>query len=447
MFKKDFAWGVAAAAFQIEGATKEDGRTESVWDMFCKKDGAIERGENADTACDFYHKYKEDIALMKSMGVKAFRTSLSWNRILPDGTGKVNKKGIDFYNRVIDELLNNGIEPYITLFHWDLPMALYEKGGFMNREFADRFAEYAAVIAQNFSDRVKYFITFNEPQCILGCYRGSGQAPGLNMSDAETVPMAHNILLAHGKAVKALRKNAVQDIKIGFANQGSFFIPEKPTKKNIEAAKKKTLSFDFFNYWHSSVTWFSDPIYLGKYPEPLLNKLKKYLPDSWEEDMKTICQPLDFYGQNFYNAALVDESGEYAKVKLGAEYNSLGWNVCPKGIRYAVEWLYERYKKPIYITENGMCCHDWVSLDGKVHDPQRIDYMQRHLIELDKATKNGVDMGGYFAWSLMDNMEWTLGYRPRFGLIYVDYESQKRTFKDSAYWYKTVIESNGESIY
>lgn len=447
MFKKDFAWGVAAAAFQIEGATKEDGRTESVWDMFCKKDGAIERGENADIACDFYHRYKEDIALMKAMGVKAFRTSLSWNRILPDGTGKVNKKGIDFYNSVIDELIKNGIEPYITLFHWDLPMALYEKGGFMNREFANWFAEYAAVVAQNFSDRVKYFITFNEPQCILGCYRGSGQAPGLNMSDSETVPMAHNILLAHGKAVKALRKNATQDIKVGFANQGSFSAPASDTEENIDEAKRKTLNFDRFNRWHSSVTWYSDPMYLGKYPEPLLSKLKKYLPDGWEDDMKIICQPLDFYGQNFYNAALVDESGEYAKVKLGAEYNSLGWNVCPKGIRYAVEWLYERYKKPIYITENGMCCHDWISLDGKVHDPQRIDYMQRHLIELEKATKNGVAIRGYFAWSLMDNMEWTLGYRPRFGLIYVDYESQKRTFKDSAYWYKRVIETNGENIY
>ena len=447
MFKKDFVWGVAASAYQIEGATKEGGRTESVWDMFCLKDGAIERGETGDVACDFYHRYKDDIALMKSLGIKAFRFSISWNRLLPYPDGRINEEGATFYDNVINELLKNGITPYLALFHWDLPMYIYKKGGYMNREFADDFAYYAKIVAQRYSDRVKNFITFNEPQCILGCYRGSGQAPGLNMSDAETVPMAHNILLAHGKAVKALRENSVGEIKIGFANQGSFFIPEKPTKKNIEAAKTKTLSFDFLNYWHSSVTWFSDPIYLGKYPEPLLSKLKKYLPDGWEEDLKIICQPLDFYGQNYYNAAIVDENGDYAKEKVGAWHNSLGWNICPEGIRYAVEWIYERYKKPVYITENGMCCLDWVALDGKVHDPQRVDYIQRHLIELGKATENGVDLCGYFVWSFTDNMEWQNGYRPRFGLIYVDFESQKRIPKDSAYRYKTIIESNGEKIF
>lgn len=444
MFKKNFVWGVSAAAYQIEGATNEGGRTPSVWDMFCLKDGAIERGETGDIACDFYHKYKEDIALMKSLGVKAFRFSLSWSRLLPTQGGKVNEEGAKFYDNVINELISSGITPYITLFHWDLPMYLYEKGGFMNREFADEFAYYAKVVVERYADRVKHFITFNEPQCILGCYRGSGQAPGLNMSDAETVPMAHNILLAHGRAVKAMRKIA-KDIKIGFANQGWFFYPEKQTEKNIEAAKRKTLEYNEQN-WHSSVTWFSDPIYLGKYPEPLLSKLKKYLPDSWQEDLKEIYQTLDFYGQNYYNATMVDENGNTVNGPMGAKYNSLGWNVIPEALRYAVEWLYERYKQPIYITENGMCCHDWVSLDGKVHDPQRIDYIQRHLIELDKAVENGVDLRGYFVWSVMDNMEWTLGYRPRFGLVYVDYETQKRIPKDSALWYKTVIESNGENI-
>lgn len=441
MFDKDFVWGVAAAAYQIEGAAHEGGRTESVWDMFCKKEGAIERGETGEIACDFYHKYKEDIALMKSLGVKAFRFSISWSRLLPTEDETVNEEGAAFYDGVINELLENGIEPYMTLFHWDLPMYLYEKGGYLNRGFADAFARYAEIAVKRYGDRVKHIMTFNEPQCILGCYRGSGQAPNLNMSDAETVVMAHNILLAHGRAVKAMRSVA-PDLKIGFANQGWFCVPEKSTEKNVAAAKRRTLEFSE-QAWHASVTWFSDPIYLGRYPEPLLSRLKKYLPESWQEDLKEMCQPLDFYGQNYYNGTLVDENGSIVNDAQGAKYNALGWNVIPEGIRYASEWLYERYKKPIYITENGMACHDWESLDGEVHDPQRIDYMQRHLIELDKAVKNGVDLRGYFAWSLMDNMEWSIGYRPRFGIVYVDYATQKRILKDSAYWYKSVISSSG----
>lgn len=445
MFDKNFVWGVAGAAYQMEGATAEDGRTESVWDTFCKKDGAIERGETGEVACDFYHRYKEDVALMCKLGVKAFRFSLSWSRILPKDDHKVNEKGFAFYNDLIDELLKNGITPYVTLFHWDLPMYLYEKGGFMNRAFADAFAEYAKVVAERFSDRVKYFMTFNEPQCILGCYHGSGQAPNLRMSKSETVPMAHHILLAHGKGVRALRQYGAKDIKIGFANQGWFFYPVNATAENIEAAKKKTMDFDEDD-WFTSISWYADPMYLGKYPEPLLSRLKAYLPQGWKEDMREICQPLDFYGQNFYNATPVNEKGEILEEKQGAKYNALAWNVSPEGIRYLSEWVCERYKKPLYITENGMCCHDWVSLDGKVHDPQRIDYMQRHLMELDKAVRNGVDLRGYFAWSFMDNMEWAIGYRPRFGLVFVDYETQRRIPKDSAFWYKEVVESNGENI-
>lgn len=444
MFDKEFAWGVAAAAYQIEGAAHSGGRTESVWDMFCKKDGAIERGETGDVSCDFYHRYKEDIALMKSLGVKAFRFSVSWSRLLPSADGKVNEEGAAFYDSVINELKINGIEPYLTLFHWDLPMYLYEKGGYMNREFADEFARFAEIVAKRYGDRVKHIITFNEPQCILGCYRGSGQAPDVNMSDAETVVMAHNILLAHGRAVKAMRSVA-DDLKIGFANQGWFCVPQKQTAKNVAAAKRRTLEFEEKN-WHQSVTWFSDPIYSGHYPEPLLSRLKKYLPDSWKEDLKEICQPLDFYGQNYYNGTLVDENGNIVNDEQGAKYNALGWNILSEGIRYAAEWLYERYKKPIYITENGMACHDWVSLDGKVHDPQRIDYIQRHLRELSRAKDDGVDVKGYFVWSIMDNMEWSLGYRPRFGLIYVDYATQKRVPKDSALWYKAIIASNGENL-
>lgn len=445
MFAKDFVWGVATAAYQIEGGAREGGRTPSIWDVHCRKEGAIFNGDTGETACDFYHRYKEDIALMKEMGIGAFRMSFSWNRILPEGTGRVNAAGVDFYSRVIDELLNSGIQPYVTLMHWDLPQALYERGGYMNRDFAQYFAEYAQTVAKLFSDRVKNFMTFNEPQLMLGAHRGSGKAPGLSLTDVETVPIAHNILRAHGKGVLAMRAASKGHIDIGMANQGCFFYPAEETPENIEAAKRATFEYRLPN-WYSSLPWYADPIYLGRYPEPLLSRLKKYLPENWEDDMKEICQPLDFCGQNFYNAYRADENGNQVAEPAGAMYNAEHWNVSPSGIRFAAKWLYERYKLPVIITENGMCCHDWVSLDGKVHDPQRIDFMQRYLLELDRAQREGAKIGGYFCWSLLDNMEWNLGYRPRFGLVYVDYKTQQRIPKDSAHWYKKVIATQGESL-
>ena len=442
MFKKNFVWGVASAAYQTEGATKEDGRTESIWDVHCRKNGVIFNGDTGDLACDFYHLYRQDIALMKRLGVQAFRMSMSWNRILPDGYGRINEKGIGFYDRVIDELLKNGIAPYVTLLHWDLPYALFQKGGYMNRDFAEWFSEYAQVVASRFSDRVRYFVTINEPQLILGAHRGSGKAPGLLLTDNETVPIAHNILLGHGRAVRALRAFGAKDMKIGFANQGCFFYPFEETEANINAAKSATFEYRL-NNWYSSLPWYADAVYLGKYPRRLLGKLEKYLPETWEDDLKEISTPLDFCGQNFYNAFPVDSSGGIVREPSGSKYNAEHWNISPTGIRYAAKWLYERYKKPIIITENGICCHDWVSLDGKVHDPQRIDFLQRYLLELERATEEGVEIDGYFCWSFLDNMEWELGYRPRFGLVFVDYETQKRTLKDSALWYTTASEPNG----
>ena len=446
MFKDNFVWGVASAAYQTEGAVKEDGRTQSIWDVHCKKQGAIFNGDTGETACDFYHRYRQDIALMKDLSIQAYRMSLSWNRILPEGCGKINEKGLDFYDRVVDELLNNGIEPYITLLHWDLPYILFQKGGYMNRDFADWFAEYAQVAVSRLSDRVKKFMTINEPQLMLGAHRGSGKAPGLALTDVETVPVAHNILLGHGRAVTAMRAAGAPDIKIGFANQGCFFYPVAETEENICAAKTATFEYRLSN-WYSSLPWYSDAVYLGEYPQPLLDRLERYLPSTWQSDLEEISAPLDFCGQNFYNALPVDCSGNVVNEPCGAKYNSEHWNISPSGLRYAVKWLYERYQKPIIITENGICCHDWVSLDGKVHDPQRIDFLNRYLIELERAVDEGVDVDGYFCWSFHDNMEWELGYRPRFGLVFVDFQTQKRTVKDSALWYKKVIETNGKSLH
>lgn len=446
MFNSDFVWGTSAAAYQTEGAVNEDGRTSCVWDMFCRKNGAILNGDNADIACDFYHRYKDDIQIIKSLGVKAFRLSLSPVRILPDYSGKINQKGIDFYNAVIDELLKNGITPFVTLFHWDLPMYVYRKGGYQSRYFAEWFEFYSRIIAENFSDRVKYFMTFNEPQCILGCYKGSGQAPGLNLSDEETVPMVHYLSLAHGKAVRAMRKYGCKDIQIGYAMQGLYYHPQNNTPKNIEIAREMCFESDRKKWW-TSTSVFGDPILLGKYPDFFIKKFVKYLPKNWELDMGEICQPLDFFGQNYYHGQMVNENGNVIQEKRGAWVNSEHWNISPEGLRYTLYFLQERYKLPIYITENGICCHDWVSLDGKVHDPQRIDFIERHLIEIHRAIEGGVDIRGYFYWSIMDNFEWTIGYRPRFGMIYIDYETQNRICKDSAYWYREVIKTRGKNLH
>ena len=441
MFNEDFVWGVATAAYQIEGGVREDGRTASIWDRHCQKENVIFNGDTGDVACDFYHRYKEDISIMKSLGIKAFRFSLSWNRILPNGIGRVNEHGVDFYNRVIDELLASGITPYITLLHWDLPLCLYEKGGYMNPEFPDWFAEYAKVVAGRFSDRVKYFMTFNEPQLIMGAHRGSGKAPGVKLTDAETVPMVHNILLAHGKAVLALRAYGANDLQVGWANQGRFFYPAIESQEAEEAAKRETFAYRYDN-WYSSLSWYADPVYLGRYPEPMLSKLQKYLPNGWEEDMKIISTPIDFYCQNIYSGQLVkakDDGYEVVKFPIGTPMTCMDWFIEPRVLYWGPKFLYERYKKPFFISENGCAVTDIVSYDDKVHDGGRIEYLKQHIDQFLKAKEDGVDARGYFLWSLMDNFEWAEAYSKRFGIIYVDYATQKRIKKDSFYYYQQLI--------
>lgn len=448
MFRKDFAWGVATSAYQIEGRDENDGCGKSIWDTFCE-DGKVRDGKDGSVACDHIHRYKEDIALMASLGVKAYRFSLSWARIIPDGVGAVNEKGIAFYRDVVMECHKNNITPYITMYHWELPQALQEKGGWANAETIDAFAGYAKIVAENFSDICDYFITFNEPQCFIGLGNLTGiHAPGLKLSYKETFQIAHNVLKAHGKAVLALRKYAKKPIKIGYAPTCSIACPASDSKEDIAAAKEAFFSQSMpMENWTWNVTWFSDPVFLGRYPEDGLKRYKEYLPEITEEDMELIHQPLDFMGQNIYNGYPIKKGtdGKPCDAERAQGYAKTGtnWPVTPEALYWGAKFLYERYQMPLYITENGLSCHDWVSLDGKVHDPNRIDFLDRYLCALQKASDEGADVRGYFLWSFLDNFEWGEGYMERFGIVYVDYATQERIPKDSAYWYQTIMESNG----
>ncbi len=449
-FKKDFAWGVATASYQIEGAYNEDGRGLSVWDVFSHEPGKVDYGHTGDVACDHYHRFKEDIKLMRELGIKSYRFSISWSRIFPNGIGEVNEKGVKFYSDLIDELISNGIEPYITLFHWDLPYELHKKGGWLNSECVKWFSEYAAKVSELYSDRVKYFITFNEPQCFIGSgYLSGGHAPGLSVGYKDIFQMCHNVLKAHGGAVIALRENAKKTIKVGYAPTCGACYPASEKPEDIEAARKQYFACDSLDgnpMW--SVTWWSDPVILGKYPEDGIRMYKEFLPEITIEDMKLINQPLDFYAQNIYNGVEVkmgeDGNPEYVDRYAGFPKTAINWPITPEALCWGPKFLYERYNLPIYITENGMSAHDVVSLDGKVHDPNRIDFLERYLLQLEKAADEGADIAGYFLWSFMDNFEWAKGYSERFGIVFVDYESQERIPKDSAYWYKEWIEKHSK---
>lgn len=448
-FKRDFAWGVASASYQIEGAVNEDGRGLTDWDVYTHQKGNVVDGSNGDVACDHYHLFREDVKLMKELGIPAYRFSICWSRLFPNGCGEFNEKGAKFYSDLIDELLANGIEPYITLFHWDYPYELYKKGGWLNDDSVKWFADYAAKVVELYSDRVKYFITFNEPQCFIGLGHGGGdKAPGVKMPFKALFQMAHNVMKAHGAAVIAMRKAAKQPIKIGYAPTCSAVEPKTESKADIDAARKAYFASQPLSAWNVlwSVSWWSDPVLLGRYPEDGLEMYKDYLPDITPEDMELIHQPLDFYGQNIYNARYVeaDEHGEPRLInrKVGASLNAIKWVVSPKCLYWGPKFLYERYGLPIMITENGMACHDTVSLDGKVHDPNRIDFLHRYLLELERATDEGVPVDGYFLWSFQDNFEWSIGYTCRMGIVYTDFETQERIPKDSAYWYKNWIENH-----
>jgi len=346
-------------------------------------------------------------------------------------------------------LLAKKIEPWVTLFHWDYPYALFCRGGWLNPDSPDWFAEYSGVIADRLSDRVTHWMTQNEPQCFIGLGHQSGEhAPGLKLDFPQILQSTHHALLAHGKSVQVLRSRAKAKPLIGAAPVGVALIPASDSKADIEAARKRMFSITEKHYWNN--TWYADPMIFGRYPEDGLAVFGKAVPDFPATDMETICQPLDFYGANMYWSdpvrATEDGGSEVVPFPTGPAVTTMGWKVVPETLYWGPRFLYERYKLPIVVTENGIANMDWVHLDGKVHDPQRIDYLRRYLQQYRRAIEDGVEGKGYFNWSVIDNFEWAHGYRQRFGLIYVDYASQKRILKDSAFWYQEVIRSNGSII-
>lgn len=446
-FKKDFIWGAATAAFQVEGAWNEDGRGPSIWDDFCHDHpGAVYHGHTGDTACDHYHKMEEDVALMQKLGLKNYRFSVSWSRIFPDGIGRVNEAGAAFYDRLIDLLLQSGIRPFMTLFHWDYPSALQRKGAWLNPESPEWFRSYAAYCVKRYGDRVKDIITINEPQCVIGTgYEEGVFAPGAKLSDKELAVSCHHVLKAHGLAVREIR-NAYADIRVSYAPCGTVSMPYSDKEEDIEAARSAYFATERPAL---SVAWWSDPVILGHYPESGLCKWEKYLPEGWQQDMPLISQKLDYYCQNIYQGRLIrqGENGpEAVDYPAGYPRTAFGWPITPDCLYWGPRFLYERYKMPIVMSENGMSNADIVSLDGKVHDPQRQDFLHRYLCSFRRAAQDGVDLMGYFQWSLMDNFEWASGYSERFGMIYVDFATKERIVKDSALWYMETTRQNGENL-
>ncbi|WP_069999507.1 GH1 family beta-glucosidase [Cellulosilyticum sp. I15G10I2] len=448
-FPQDFIWGAATASYQIEGAAYEDGKGLSVWDVFCKEPGRVFQGHSGDVACDHYHRMKEDVKLMADMGLKAYRFSISWPRVIPNGVGEVNEKGLQFYSDLVDELIKYNITPYATLFHWDYPYELQKRGGWLNPDSPKWFEAYTKVVADKLGDRLKNYFTFNEPQCFIGISMVQTiHAPGIKYPTKDALQMAHNVLLAHGRAVKVLRET-IKDCKIGYAPTGSSFYPATEKPEDIEAARQANFNVEIDN-WAFGIGWWSDPVMLGTYPKEAVEKFGELMPEIGPQDMTLISQPLDFYGQNIYHSipAASDGAGGFKKLDppAGHPRTAIGWPITPESFYWLLKFLYERYKTPIVITENGMSAHDTISLDGKVHDPNRIDYLNRYLLELKKAIDDGIDVKGYFQWSLMDNFEWANGYNDRFGLVYVNFQTQERILKDSALWYKEVIRTNGQSL-
>ncbi|HVU18379.1 MAG TPA: GH1 family beta-glucosidase [Candidatus Didemnitutus sp.] len=451
-FPKNFTWGVAAAAYQIEGAAAVDGRKPSVWDVFTHTPGKTFGGHTGDVACDHYHRWREDVGLMHRLGAHAYRLSLSWPRLIPNGTGRPNPKGIAFYDRLLDGLLAKGITPWVTLFHWDLPQILEQRGGFLNRDLVEWFGDYADLVATKFGDRVKHWMTFNEPPVIIGLgYQDGVFAPGHKKPFADCLKGAHHLLMAHGRAVQALRARCPGPVKIALAHTARERIPATDSARDIAAAQKAYFEVTEKNMWN--LTWWLDPVFFGRYPADGQKAFAKEMPKIRSTDLELISQPLDLLAYNCYTGwpVAADARGRAKKVPqgwgTGNPRGTLPWlEIAPQALYWAARFQTERYGKAIVFSENGYCNTDFVHLDGKVHDPQRIDFLARYLGGLRRAVDERLPVAGYFHWSIMDNFEWAEGYKDRFGLIHVDYATQKRTPKDSYYWYRDVIRSNGSHL-
>lgn len=444
-FPKDFLWGVAASAYQIEGAYNEDGKGESIWDRFTRWEAHILNGDNGNVACDHYHRYKEDVALIKSLQIPCYSFTVSWTRILPEGHGAVNPKGLDFYSRLVDELLNANIQPKITLFHWDLPQALQDAGGWPSRDTAEYFADYARVVFDRLADRVKLWATHNEPwvSAFLGYAHGL-HAPGI-CDYSQAYQAAHHLLLSHGKAVQVFRQGGYGG-KIGLALNLNGLLPASNSEEDAAAAQR---------VHDETHALFLDPIYKGSYPQALFEYIGAHQPKVHANDLDAIRQPIDFLGINHYNTDLVsfDLFGGLNKARLtpysaaGWGRTEMNWGIHPQGLKSEVMYLKEKYGNPfLYLTENGCAMPDIPDQTGFVKDWDRIRFLQAHLQALHEAIQEGANVHGYFVWSVFDNFEWERGYSKRFGLVRVDYKTQQRIPKQSAYWFREVIAKNGFSV-
>ncbi|ADU28569.1 GH1 family beta-glucosidase [Evansella cellulosilytica] len=445
-FPKDMRWGTATASYQIEGAANIDGRGPSIWDTFSKTPGKVLNGDNGDVACDSYHRYKEDVAIMKDLGITTYRFSFAWPRVIPNGTGEVNQLGLDFYHNFIDELIANDIEPMATLYHWDLPQALQDKGGWGSRETIDAFVEYAELMFKEFNGKIKYWITFNEPWCasFLSHYGGE-HAPGF--TDLQLgMDAAHHMLVSHGKAVQKYRELGVKGGQIGYAPNVEWNEPYSNKQEDIDACRR---AGGFF------IEWFMDPVFKGSYPQFMLDWFKEkegVEPPIQDGDLEIISQPIDFLGINYYTGSVgryvEDQAAQqhslfnHERVDQGYQKTDIGWNVYPEGFYNVLKYVTDLYGQvPIYITENGSCYNDEPE-NGVVKDDKRIDYLRQHLTALRRAMDSGVNIKGYMTWSLLDNFEWAWGYSMRFGIVHVNYRTLERTKKDSFYWYKQTVANN-----
>jgi len=438
-FPEGFRWGVATAAYQIEGAWDEDGRGLSTWDTFCHTPGKIYKGHTGDGAVDHYHRYEEDIDLMSEMGVQVYRFSIAWPRILPQGRGQINSKGLDFYGRLVDALLEKGITPMPTLHHWDLPQALQDEGGWPTRETAHHFADYAGVVADHLGDRIQYWITLNEPFALaVGGHFTGDDAPGLQ-DPVAAFHAGYHLLLGHGLAVQALRSTLADSARIGITLDYSPIQPEGDSEQDAAAARR----FDAIR----NRTFF-DPVLLGRYPEDGIQLFGQWMPRVDSEDLRQMSVPIDFVGLNYYTRMVVRNDPDFPIVHAslvepeGNDY-SMMWEIYPEGMHQMLSRVWRDYRpSEIWITENGIPVPDDLDHDGRVRDYRRIRYLHDHIAQVHRAIEDGIPVKGYLHWSSTDNFEWALGYRMRFGLIYVDFDTMERTIKESGRWFADVARGN-----
>ncbi|MFH1760901.1 MAG: GH1 family beta-glucosidase [bacterium] len=440
IFPDNFLWGASTASYQIEGGVNQDGRGETIWDRFCRIPNKVLNNDNGNIACDHYNRYREDIAIMKQIGLQAYRFSIAWSRLFPHGHGKLNQQGMDFYSSLIDGLLEKDIKPVATLFHWDFPQALQDMGGWANRDTVYRFRDYSAAAVEKLGDRIKYWITLNEPEIFtyFGHWYGR-HAPGIK--DLKTaLNTAHHLMLGHGETLLALR-HMRNDLKCGISLATNLTFPASSAKEDLRAAEIHHTAFN---------QWFYEPVFKGQYPASGLDIFKSFLPDIHEKDMDVIKTPLDWLGINNYSRHVIKYNADLPPVKGetvvpdNAQVTDFNWEICPDIFYQTLKWVEENYHPgEIYVTENGASFADGPDKDKKIFDIRRINFLKQYISAAHRAIQDGVPLKGYFQWSLMDNFEWAQGYSQRFGIVYIDYKTRERIIKESGHWYAKVIEVNG----